>query len=513
MTLCSPAGLLDAITAACPALTALMQPTQQQQQQQQQSWDPQGRISCAAMLVDGALHLWGRPSAIMEDANKRPPAASMLAVSSLIMAAVKVRPASSSSSVGCTSNAPQADTSSSNAQDAHAVYVRNRKALYSATDLPRSGGHALHVLATAFCWRNSEDDSLVDLLLNQPEAAANLGQVLYMYLAWVVQLQQQAQRGRTHAGSSSSSSRGAQQQQQQEQQSVRQAQVPPWHVQFLAAMGIPAWRADWRQLGAGAVLHQQALLTAVHRYSVYMQAVASGGVGSTDNSVRSAAAAQAGGSSVSSSSSSSSSSCVAELAGNGQQLESGQQAGMQAFQASLEKHLPARETLLLLLLLLEVLLLNQPDGENAIVTVLSMHCYLQIICLLDSMQPAQVRALAAAEAAADALLQPVLHLLGPALPQLTSTSNDSSSIADISSSSFRRQRDIEQLHGFYSKVVEMAAIGGEVELQADAVRCSGGAEDTCCCRNCTTLTRVSLRHCYCAAFCLLVRCRQCTYQA
>jgi hypothetical protein len=329
-----------------------------------------------------------------------------------------------------------------------ALYLRIEKHRHLGMNVPETAAHATHALVNVLGTSMSEDVVLATFI-QQPAIAADLGQLLYTYLAWLVQLQQQ-QRSRAKAGNSSA--RGQQQQQQQQQQqSEVQLQVPPWHVHFLAAVGAPAWRASWLRV-MDEERRMQVVVTAVRGWSELLPLLLpeAHAHGCTDCT---AAAGSSG-------SSSSSSSAVTESVSSGLPSEpQQQQAGMMDPHVAFERHLPARETLLLLL---EVLLLNQGEQPSQEMAQLNLGCYMRIIDILSSLHCTPANP-AAAEAVADALLQPVLHLLGPALPKLAATGSllsDSSSGTAGSSSSSQHEGNAMQVYGVYSKCVEMLVTQG-----------------------------------------------------
>jgi hypothetical protein len=279
---------------------------------------------------------------------------------------------------------------------------------------------------------HNKSDSLACLLVDDPAAAADIEWVLYVQLAWLVQLQQQ-QLSRAHA---SSSSRG------QQQQSMRQQRVPPWHVQFLAAVGVPAWRAEWRQIpnvSQAMLEHLETLHCLGRGLEVKAMLLTAGGRQGSSNS---------------------SGSCVCGGGESGNSLPSqaeqhqsrGQESapGPVSQQRSYEELLPARETLLLLL---EVILLH--PGVTTIIL-----CCPAMQNLWRRMQPTS--ASADARETADTMLQPLLHLLGAAvLQQLETTSSGSSSSSDDATPGGRS----EDFARWFAYLAEWLVAAGATPLQ------------------------------------------------
>jgi hypothetical protein len=392
------AGLLAAITAASPVLTALIQPTQQQQQQQQGGKG----TSCAAMLSVSVLRVWDRSVCILLDEKAPVPASSIVAVSGLVRATLMARPASSSSSSSSSSSITHATgagssnsnssssirDSSSNAASGGALkgadasfagHLQRMKANYPTMEqLKFAAGAAFTLAIAAERSEESASNSLGLILVQDSTAAANIGWVRDVNIAWMVQQQQQlsrAQASTSSTSSTSSSSRG--------QQAL--GRVPPWHVQFLSAVGVPAWRAGWRSISDAP----QRMFKQLHILQCTGQMLQT----------------------------------IATLfrfptAGGGQGSSSSGAAGLQ--QRFFEELLPPRETLLLLLL--EVILLHPLST-----TMLLCHQIMQ--GLWGRMQATD------AQQTAGTMLQPVLHLLGPAVMQQLDAAGSSSSTAAAGSSS------------------------------------------------------------------------------
>jgi hypothetical protein len=271
--------------------------------------------------------------------------------------------------------------------------------------------------------------------VEDPTAAANIRWVLYVNLAWLVQLQQQ-QLSRVNASSSSSSR-------------VQQQRVPPWHVQFLAAVGGPAWRAAWGPI-ANPPRQMFKQLEALHHKGQMLQMpamrfgqpTAGGGQGS---------------------SSSSSSSAIGGDGDRGSALPSEAQHGHWPLresapvtqQRSFEGLLPARETLLLLL---PEMILLQP------MLATMMLCQPRMQDIWSSMMLRQPTAAKAdAQQTADTMLQPLLQLLGPAvLQQLEAAS--SSGAGSGSGDGMYGSSDFAK---YFSKLVQLIVSTG-------AALCSGG---------------------------------------
>jgi hypothetical protein len=285
------------------------------------------------------------------------------------------------------------------------------KAVYSSMQLPASAANAAYALSDAvepikgFTGISSlralsestgdESDSLGFLLATDPTAAANIEWVLYVNLAWLVQLQQQ-QLSRALTGNSSSSSSSTGQQQR----------VLPWHVQFLAAVGAPAYRAGWCPVAnvGQAMLNQ---LRAIMYTGQMLQMTAGLVRPTTASRGQGSSSTGAAGLRDHSSSSSSSSSSGGEL----------------------HQLLPAHETLLLLLLLLLLLEVILLDPGSSAVTI--KYCHQRMQDIWSRMQPDSANA----RETADTMLQPVLHLLGPGVLQQIEAASSSSSSTGSSSSS------------------------------------------------------------------------------
>jgi uncharacterized membrane protein YgcG len=456
-----PADLLAAMTAAAPVLAALIQPAQQQQQQQHRQQQKDG-ISCAGMLAVTVLHVWDQSVSTLVADRVHVPASSMAAMSRLVAAALKTQFAGNSSSrcdsalntgsgtatgAGSSSSSsdPQPATGSSNsiaatAAVADALFAANlqlRKANYSSMQLKASAAAAAYALAVSFepytqPASGDTSDSLWRLSAVDPTAAANIGWVLYVNLAWLVQRQQQ-QLSRTHASSSS---------RVQSQQSMRQARVPPWHVQFLAAVGVPAWRADWRPgctRPPTEVMIRQ--LQTLHHRRLMLQMTGGGGQGNSSTG----AAGPHGHSSSSSSGGDGES-------GSSLLSKARQQQGSVSQQLLFEELLPAREALLLLL---EVILLDPGSSARRVTTMMICHPRMQE--LWDRLQ--QESSDASAHETADAMLQLVLHLLGPAvLQQLEASSSGSNNEAAPSA------WGSEDLARWFAKLTEWLVAAGAMPL-------------------------------------------------
>jgi hypothetical protein len=268
--------------------------------------------------------------------------------------------------------------------------------------------------------------------------------VLYENLAWLVQLQQRL-LSRERAGSSSS--RG------QQQHSVRQERVPPWHVLFQAAVGVTAERAASRHFrnvdALRAMITMQ--LVVLHRLSQVME---------EPGLVLGFHAAGSTGGSSSSSSSSGDSESGSSLTSNAEQQQG---AAPVTPPHSFEELLPARETLLLLL---EVVLLN--PGMRTM-----QYCYPRMQHIWSSMQPTPANAVAAATAcvsdaqqAANTMLQPLLHLLGPAVLQqleaATSSGGGGGGGSCSDSSSDDGMFDDSDLALYFARLLKMLAATGAV---------------------------------------------------
>jgi hypothetical protein len=278
-------------------------------------------------------------------------------------------------------------------------------------------------------------------MVEDPAAAADVGWVLYVNMAWMVQLQQQQlSRARAGTNSSSSSSNSSSSSRGQQQHRVR-----PWHVQFLAAVGVPAWRAGWRPV----MNVEQLMLRQLHTIQLKGQmlqmtetlfgfSTAGGGQGSSSTG--------AAGSQDNSSSSSSSSGSGDRKSRSGLPCEAEQQQESRPMtqQRSFEGLVPPRETLLLLL---EVMLLH--PGVTT-----TMLCYPSMQNLWSRMQPDS----AEARETADAMLQPVLHLLGPAvLQQLEAASSSSSS---SSGNDATLGDDAQKFAKWFAKITEWLVASG-----------------------------------------------------
>jgi hypothetical protein len=276
--------------------------------------------------------------------------------------------------------------------------------------------------------------------------------VLYVNLAWLVQLQQQQlSRGRIGNNSSSSSSSRGQQQ-----------GVPPWHVQFLAAVGAPAWRAGWRSVG-----NVQQLVTTQLR-----------SMHSLSQSMQMPGRAMSGCSGAGSSGSTSSSSSGGGASGStlpseaGQQQRHSQQSEQLLQQHSFEQLLPARATVLLLL---EMILLR--PGATRI-----MLCYPRMHNFWDSMQPNAGNA--SAQQTTDTMLQPVLHLLGASvLQQLEASASSSSSSSGNDATLGDRS---EKFAKWFAALVEWLVAAGAVRLCRQETRVcmlslpSSATASSCC---------------------------------
>jgi hypothetical protein len=172
--------------------------------------------------------------------------------------------------------------------------------------------------------------------------------------------------------------------------------VPPWHVQFLAAVGVPAWRADWDQEGSDLKQLIREQLRLICKLSQATQ-----GLGLVQ-------------------------------------------------QRLIEDLLPARETLLLLL---EVVLLH--PGLPTL-----MFCHSRMAHIWNSIQ----RCAANARETAATMLQPLLHLLGPAvLQQLEDASSGSSSSSSRDDADFDNRP--EDFAGGFAMMTEWLVGAGAMRLR------------------------------------------------
>jgi hypothetical protein len=247
------------------------------------------------------------------------------------------------------------------------------------------------------------------------------------------------QLSRARAGAGKSSSRGQQQ------------RVPPWHVQFLAAVGAPAWRADWRKQVMGI---DQLITMQLHSLCGVSQAMQM-----QDEALGLHAAGSRGGSSSCSSSTGGVGASHITLPTTAKEHQKlGQESAPVSQQRSLEELLPARETLLLLL---EVILL-WPEVATM------RHCCLRFQHIWSRKQPTPAHAVAVATACvpdtqqmADTMLQPVLRLLGPAALQKfeAASSSGAGSSSSSSDAGILGDRDVA---GYFSGLVKLIAAAGAV---------------------------------------------------
>jgi hypothetical protein len=409
-------SLVDSIAAACINIAVLVNRTPQQQQQQQ---PPHAGLSGAAVLAGALLRLW-HSTEQLEHSSKQADS-TVFAAGSLAVAVMKAYPASSSNS--SSSNAPCAPTSSSNAPvPAHMTNadqavqpapdgVAQAAALLQLRELQQAALNTAHYVSLAvtalYVNAQSIDSQSLPSQLRVLEWAADFRHAscdsladlfLLLHIAWLTQKQQQHHQQQQRAQLNSSTSSTSSRQQQQTQQPV-----PCWHVQFLTAAGAAVWDAS----GGISSPWQGAANLREATYNVF---------GALTFVATSFEQRQSDSSSSTSSSSS-----------NGSRWQ----------QQRPERKLPCSDALLLLL---EVLLLEaaHDEADDEIMKECSMRISLILqFMLLRAMLAAQAsgaserdaaaQAHSASETAARPLLPYVLHLLGPRMLALATSSRSSSS--------------------------------------------------------------------------------------
>jgi hypothetical protein len=256
-------------------------------------------------------------------------------------------------------------------------------------------------------------------------ALADLGVVLYTHLAWMAQLvhgQRNRQTAAAAAAGGGGGSRSSRQQQQQRRRQPQQQQqvaahVPAWHEEFLAAVHAPPCPGE---------LHDPAnvvgqMMYALYQVSMYLDITRSFGE-------------------------------ALGVSGQPPQPLSFGLGRLDGSHSGIESKLPVRESLLLLL---EVMLLDDMHSTR-------MHSFKRVAALLGRLESGSDADAAAAAATADALLQPVLHQLAPAvMSTLAAAASSSSSSAAAAAARADPAADAAALSVEFAWLVESLVTSGK----------------------------------------------------